>query len=87
MGVKVWTMRAKVGVAVAALAIALPATFAGAAQGGSNGGRPPGVAFSFNRTFTPAQADPRLVAALETLPSALCSCVIAILLSAGRRRC
>ena len=70
MGEKVWTVRAKVGVAIAAAAIALPATFAGAAQTGPIGSRPPGVAFSFNRSFTPAQADPRLVAALSNRPLA-----------------
>ncbi len=70
VGVKVWTVRAKVGVAIAAAAIALPATFAAAAQSRSNAGRPAAVSFSFNRSFTPAQADPRLAAALSNRPLA-----------------
>ena len=67
MGVKVWTVQARVSVAIAAAAFALPATFAIAAPAGQ---RPAAVVFSFNRSFTPAQADPRLAAALSNRPLA-----------------
>ena len=65
MGLKVWSVQARVSVAIAAAALALPATFAVAAPAAK---RPSAVAFSFNRSFTPAQADPRLAAALSNRP-------------------
>lgn len=59
---------ARVSVAVAAFAVVLPAATYAAVSSGSTAGRPGAVAFSFNRSFTPAQADPRLVAALSNRP-------------------
>jgi hypothetical protein len=62
-----WT---RVSVAVAAFAVVLPAaTYAAVSQSSPSGSTRPGaVAFSFARSFTPAQADPRLVAALSNRP-------------------
>ena len=59
----------KVGAALIAAGILLPATIAFAAPSLSPS-RPPAVAFSFDRSFTPAQADPRLAAALSSRPIA-----------------
>ncbi len=55
-------IKAKFGVALAAIAIVAMPAIGVAAQGKS---RPPAVSFSFSRTtaFTPASADPRLAAA------------------------
>ena len=50
----------------AAVALLLPATFALAAPAAKK--RPPSVALSFDRSFTPAQADPRLAAAFANRP-------------------
>jgi hypothetical protein len=64
-----WSKQVKVGVALAAAALILPATLATAAPG-SSAKRPPAVSFTFDRSFTPAQADPRLAAALSNRPLA-----------------
>ena len=50
----------------AAVALLLPATFALAAPAAKK--RPPAVALSFEQSFTPAQADPRLAAAFANRP-------------------
>ena len=50
----------------AAVALLLPATFALAAPATKK--RPPAVALSFEQSFTPAQADPRLAAAFANRP-------------------
>lgn len=57
----------KAVVACAAVSLLLPASVVIAAP--SRGGKPPAVAVSFERSFTPAQADPRLAAALASRPA------------------
>ena len=60
--------RGKVAVALATASLLLPATVVIAAPSAKSG-KPPAVALSFERSFTPAQADPRLAAALATRPA------------------
>jgi len=55
-------------VALAAVSLLLPASVVIAAPA-SRSGKPPAVAISFERSFTPAQADPRLAAALASRPA------------------
>lgn len=61
--------KGKIAVAWAAASLLLPATVVIAAAPQSKGGRPPALALSFERGFTPAQADPRLAAALASRPA------------------
>jgi hypothetical protein len=58
--------KGKLVVAAAAMGLLVPATIAVAAPGDR---RPPPVAVSFERSFTPAQADPRLAAAFSRRPA------------------
>lgn len=55
----------KIGVALAAIGLLVPATIAVAAP---QERKPPAVSISFERGFTPAQADPRLAAAFAKRP-------------------
>lgn len=57
----------KWAVALAAASLVLPASIVIAAPAPK--GKPPAVALSFERSFTPAQADPRLAAALASRPA------------------
>ncbi|GAA4031490.1 hypothetical protein GCM10022281_08800 [Sphingomonas rosea] len=61
-------MKAKWSVAFAAASLLLPASVVIAAPK-SSAKRPPAVSLSFDSGFTPAQADPRLAAALASRPS------------------
>lgn len=60
-------MKGKLAVAVAAASLVLPASVVIAAP--EKGKRPPAVSLSFDGGFTPAQADPRLAAALASRPA------------------
>ena len=60
--------KGKIAVALAAASLLLPATVVIAAPS-AKGGKPPAFALSFERGFTPAQADPRLAAALASRPA------------------
>ena len=60
--------KAKGAVALATASLLLPATVVIAAPSGKSG-KPPAVSVSFERSFTPAQADPRLAAALANRPA------------------
>jgi hypothetical protein len=60
--------KGRIAVALATASLLLPATVVIAAPG-SKGGKPPAVALSFERGFTPSQADPRLAAALASRPA------------------
>jgi len=55
-------------VALAAASLLLPASVVIAAPSARNG-KPPALAISFERSFTPAQGDPRLAAALASRPA------------------
>lgn len=57
----------KLAVALAGASLLLPASIVIAAPSPRN--NPPAVAISFERSFTPAQADPRLAAALASRPA------------------
>lgn len=57
----------KLAVALAAASLVLPASIVIAAPAKTS--RSPAVSFSFEQSFTPAQADPRLAAALASRPS------------------
>lgn len=57
----------KLAVAFAAASLLLPASIVIAAPASKT--KPPAVALSFERSFTPAQADPRLAAALASRPT------------------
>ena len=57
----------KWAVALGAASLLLPASIVIAAPAPKD--KPPAVALSFERSFTPAQADPRLAAALATRPA------------------
>ena len=59
--------KGEAAVAIAALSLLLPASVVIAAPG--RGDRPAPVAVSFERSFTPAQGDPRLAAALASRPA------------------
>jgi hypothetical protein len=59
--------KGQAAVALAAASLLLPATVVIAAP--SERGKPAPISFSFERSFTPAQADPRLAAALATRPA------------------
>jgi hypothetical protein len=61
--------KGKVVVALAAASLVLPASVVIAAPQAKSGKRPPAVALSFENGFTPAQADPRLAAALANRPA------------------
>ncbi len=58
----------KVAVALATASLLLPASVVIASPQGGKGKRPPAVALSFDRGFTPSQADPRLAAAFANRP-------------------
>jgi hypothetical protein len=60
--------KGRIAVALATVSLLLPATVVIAAPG-SKGGKPPAVALSYERGFTPSQADPRLAAALASRPA------------------
>lgn len=60
--------KAQGAVAVAVASLLLPATVVIAAPSGK-GGKPAPVSINFERSFTPAQADPRLAAALANRPA------------------
>jgi len=62
-------MKGKLVVAVAAASLLLPASIVIAAPKNVSAKRPPAVALSFDGGFTPAQADPRLAAALASRPA------------------
>lgn len=64
-----WKGGSKLAVAIAAASLVLPASIVIAAPAAKSGKRPPALSFSFDRSFTPAQADPRLAAALASRPS------------------
>jgi hypothetical protein len=61
--------KGKVVVALAAASLVLPASVVIAAPQAKSGKRPPAVALSIENGFTPAQADPRLAAALANRPA------------------
>lgn len=64
-----WSIsKVKLTVAVAAASLLLPASIVIAAP--ASKGKPAPVSISFERSFTPAQADPRLAAALASRPAA-----------------
>ncbi|MCW3797722.1 porin [Sphingomonas sp. BN140010] len=65
-----WGVNSKrnAAVALAAASLLLPASVVIAAPAAKSG-KPPAVAVSFERSFTPAQADPRLAAALASRPA------------------
>lgn len=60
--------KGKVAVAVATASLLLPASVVIAAPQSGQGKRPPAVSVTFDRGFTPSQADPRLVAAFANRP-------------------
>jgi len=62
-------MKGKFAVAFAAVSLLLPASIVVAAPQDRAAKRPPAVALSFDGGFTPAQADPRLAAALAGRPA------------------
>ncbi|WP_240309428.1 MULTISPECIES: hypothetical protein [Sphingomonas] len=59
--------KGKIAVALAAASLLLPATIVIAAP--SKNTKPPALALSFERGFTPSQVDPRLAAALASRPA------------------
>lgn len=67
---KGWNIsRGKSAVAIAAASLLLPASIVIAAPSPAPKAKPRPVALSFERSFTPAQADPRLAAALASRPA------------------
>lgn len=60
--------KGRIGVALAAASLLLPASIVIAAPSGKNA-RPSAIALAFEGGFTPAQVDPRLAAALASRPA------------------
>ena len=60
--------KGRIAAIAAAAGLVLPATVVIAAPA-AKGGKPAAIALSFERAFTPAQADPRLAAALASRPA------------------